>query len=345
MQTEYTSTDRLKDALSGIPKDRVPICPLMGINHMADLLKVSMNAIKNDPGKYVDAMIKGRELLEIDFLSCEVNGTDVPMAYGCEIRVPEKGMPLAEPLTQKLDTLQNIDELRSPDPVKDGKFPYVNAVIRGLGEYAKGRIPIIAGFEGPLSTCCRLMDSDTIMRMFIKNREVLEALLDRVNQFLIFLGQEFVKNGASLLFIPEPTASSSMISPKSFKDLILPRLRKFFSEIDVPCVLHICGDTSPILRMMAETGADVLSLDQCMNLQEAREKVPESVIGGNVDPIESLMMGDAEKVAQNTLNCLMSAGTNKYILMSGCGIPPEAPLENIQAMIKTAHEYGLGNVN
>ena len=97
--------------------------------------------------------------------------------------------------------------------------------------------------------------------------------------------------------------------------------------------------------MMAETGAEVLSLDQCMNLQEAREKAPESVIGGNVDPIESLMMGDAEKVAQNTLNCLTSAGTNKYILMSGCGIPPEAPLENIQAMIKTAHEYGLGDVN
>ena len=143
MQTEYTSTDRLKDALSGMPKDRVPICPLMGIDHMADMLKVSMNAIKNDPWKYVDVMIKGRELLEIDFLSSEVNGTDVPMVYGCEIRVPEKGMPLVEPLTQKLDTLQNIDELRTPDPVNEGKFPYVNAVIRGLGEYAKGRIPIL----------------------------------------------------------------------------------------------------------------------------------------------------------------------------------------------------------
>jgi len=94
---------------------------------------------------------------------------------------------------------------------------------------------------------------------------------------------------------------------------------------------------------MSETGADVLSLDQCMGLTESRTTVPDAVLGGNVDPIQSLLMGTREQVEKDTLNCLRTAGTNRYILMSGCGVPPNTPVENLKTMVETGKAYGLGH--
>jgi uroporphyrinogen decarboxylase len=94
---------------------------------------------------------------------------------------------------------------------------------------------------------------------------------------------------------------------------------------------------------MSETGADVLSIDQCMELTESRKTVPEAVLGGNVDPIQSLLMGTREQVEKDTLNCLRTAGTNRYILMSGCGVPPNTPVENLKTMVETGKAYGLGH--
>ena len=172
--------------------------------------------------------------------------------------------------------------------------------------------------------------------------QILEALLDKVTAFLLKFAEALVENGANAIFLPEPTASASMISPTMFRQFVLPRLKKLTQNLKVPCILHICGDTSPTLKAMGESGAKVLSLDQCMDLSSSRAVVKDGVLGGNVDPINALLMGSKEQVVNDTLNCLRSAGTKRFVLMTGCGVPPNTPLENVKIMIKTAKEYGLG---
>jgi uroporphyrinogen-III decarboxylase len=61
-----------------------------------------------------------------------------------------------------------------------------------------------------------------------------------------------------------------------------------------------------------------------------------------VDPINSLLNGSRTQIAEDTLNCLRTAGTRRFILMSGCGVPPGTPVEKVVAMVKTAKAYGLG---
>lgn len=92
---------------------------------------------------------------------------------------------------------------------------------------------------------------------------------------------------------------------------------------------------------MGESGAEILSLDQCMDLAESRAAVPTMSLGGNVDPVKSLLMGDTAEVEKDALHCLREAGTDRFILMPGCGIPPNAPTENLQAMVKAAEVFGL----
>lgn len=340
----YNAMMRFKDALAGTPRDRVPVLPLMGAYHFAPYYQESTDEIRQDPKKYAEVMIRAKKEFDLDFLRIASMGPNVPIAFGCPVRPGIDGkMPIIEPLPFEFHTMTDVDQLPQPDPEKDGTFPMIHETVRRLSDHVNGEVPVLAGFYGSFSTIGRLLGTDKALRMVMKRREVFEALLERINQFLILFGNRLIENGVDGLFIPEPTASCTMISPKLFKDVVLPRLQELIASLKVPTILHICGETSIILKTMAETGAAVLSLDQCMDLKAAREKVPETVIGGNVDPIESLLFGSPDKVAENTLDCLKAAGTERYILMSGCGIPFETPLENLKAMHTTVCDYGLGD--
>jgi MtaA/CmuA family methyltransferase len=119
--------------------------------------------------------------------------------------------------------------------------------------------------------------------------------------------------------------------------LVLPHLQRFIKGLKIPTILHVCGDTEPILDMMAETGANILSLDQCMDLAKAKQRLDGHCgIGGNVDPINILLLGTVEDVKRETLKCLEQGGKKGYVLMAGCAVPPRTPTENLKAMIETA---------
>ncbi len=96
-----------------------------------------------------------------------------------------------------------------------------------------------------------------------------------------------------------------------------------------------------MLQIMAETGAAVLSLDQCMDLDRAREVVPRAALGGVVDPVEALLLGTPEEVATDTRRSLQKGGLERFVLMTGCGTPPGAPIENVKAMVDTAKGKAL----
>ena len=330
------------DALNGEPDDRVPIFPSVTGWAAINFSSVPLSETARNPKRIIDAQIKAMETVGHDALTACADALYVPEAFGCKIRFAATG-PIAGPLSIGLNGTEDLNRIRIPDSRKDGRFPVIHETIRGLDAYGRGDVPVLGLFEGAFTTACRLFEPDLILRMIYKNRPLLETLLDKINDFLITFGLALIESGANGIFLPDPTASSTMISPLMFQQLVLPRLKRLISKLDVPCILHICGNTSPILKMMEETGAAVLSLDQCMGLSESRSMVPKAVLGGNVDPIESLLLGTREKVIEDTLQCLRTAGTSRFILMSGCGVPPKTPVENLIAMVQTAKTYGLGH--
>ena len=108
-------------------------------------------------------------------------------------------------------------------------------------------------------------------------------------------------------------------------------------------MLHICGNTSRIWTEMANVGATVLSLDNIIDLREAREAVGGRVIlAGNVKPIETLMKGTREQIMNETRECLRKASDSPkgYILSSGCAIALDTPPENILAFMDAARTLG-----
>jgi MtaA/CmuA family methyltransferase len=332
---------RFQDALRGRPNDRVPIIPMIGGWAAVNFSDVPFSKHARDSKRIVDAQVRAMETVGHDAFFAYADPLYIPEAFGCTVRYTDTG-PLVDALPHTIASAEDLEKTPIPDARRTGRLPVILEVVKELHGYGSGDIPVLGAFEGAFTSTTRVLEAEHVMRMIYKNPVLLESLLDRVNGFLLEFGRALIENGANVLFIPEPSASASMISPPMFRRFVLPRLRSLASELNVPCILHICGDTSPTLQDMQETGFHLLSLDQCMDLSKSRDLVPEAVLGGNVDPIKSLLMGTREQVVGDTLNCLRTGGINRFILMSGCGVPPGTSIENLRAMVKTAIDYGLG---
>ena len=66
------------------------------------------------------------------------------------------------------------------------------------------------------------------------------------------------------------------------------------------------------------------------------------VIAGNVDPSAIMYAGSREDVRKATIKCAKQGLKAKkgFMIMSGCSLPVEVPIENIDAMMDTAREMG-----
>ena len=87
---------------------------------------------------------------------------------------------------------------------------------------------------------------------------------------------------------------------------------------------------------MCEIGSEALSLDSLVNFKTIAPKVKNDVVLiGNLDPVRVLRDLTPDQVKICTRNFLEETkGIKNLILSSGCDLPQDTPIENIEAMIE-----------
>ena len=287
--------------------------------------------------KIYQAQVKAYETVGYDMLFGYSDQLVIPEALGCQLKLATTGLQAAP---VPLETAEDIDRLPTPDPRKDGRIPAMLNAIQLLSKYSNGKIPVIPSFEGPLTTAVRTFDANFLMRKIIKDRPFVLKLLDKITDILIQVGRTMREEGADLLFLPDAVTSSDMVSPTIAKEIEFPRLSRLIESVGLPCILHICGDSTEILDAMARTGASIISLDQCMDLCKARDLVGTDVtIGGNIDPINVMGFGTPDDVRAEVNRLLLENGNRRYAVMTGCGIPPDTPRDNLLAAVQAVREF------
>lgn len=139
--------------------------------------------------------------------------------------------------------------------------------------------------------------------------------------------------------VAEPTASGDLVSPEMFEEYALPYNRieqEAIRSMGILTELHICGDTTANLPLMAQTGASAVSIEQKVDPYEAVKLVSGKIaLCGNVGPIIPLMQGTVDDVQRETLRCI-DAGFR--IISPGCSIAFESPGDNLREMTRTVRE-------
>jgi len=109
-------------------------------------------------------------------------------------------------------------------------------------------------------------------------------------------------------------------------------------ETGLPVIVHICGNISTVKPLLAELGADAVSVDALINLSKLKKEFLVLKTMGNVSTY-LLEFGPPEKI-KNTTEKLVREGID--IISPACGLSTSSPLEHIRAMTQAviAREAG-----
>ena len=293
-----------------------------------------------DPRAYAETVIKTNDEVQspVVYLGSGYNNY-LAAAVGGAVKERKAGAPdLAAPIVREhADELDDLDvtAIRN-DPVIQNIWEATRLVAAAIGD----EIIVTTTAWGPFTLAGQLFGVEDFMRATFKRKKEAHKTLDFATRLLKEFYRPLVEDHIiSVTSLADPTASGDLISPRTFKTYCLPYLQPLIQEFKDQGAytwLHICGDTTDKLDLIADTGADCFSLDYKVNIAVAKELVGDRVcLAGNVNPVSVLDQGTPEDVRKASLECLAagSAGGG-FILTSGCDLPPTVPLENLQAMLQ-----------
>jgi [methyl-Co(III) methanol-specific corrinoid protein]:coenzyme M methyltransferase len=91
----------------------------------------------------------------------------------------------------------------------------------------------------------------------------------------------------------------------------------------------VCGNINPVLHLLGETGAEAISIDQTSDLIISRATLFDTLLFGNIDPVETLWRGNQAQVRE-AVEGAKEAGVDA--IWPGCDIVPITPIQNIKAI-------------
>lgn len=184
------------------------------------------------------------------------------------------------------------------------------------------------------------------MKAVFKDKERVEDTLDKFSEIIINIGNALLDAGADFITLREPGVAADLLSPKTFKELIQPRLTRILSAWRPPKVLHICGSTDPLVEMMwqivNDSGGQAVSFDIKNNLLESRKKLGnDALIVGNFD-VFGLPCAEETTVEQAIEGIQTNIDGQVDAVWPGCDLWPDIKEDNFRAMEKAAREYKTG---
>ncbi|MDX9974338.1 MAG: uroporphyrinogen decarboxylase family protein [FCB group bacterium] len=233
-----------------------------------------------------------------------------------------------------------LDALRDINIACDCRVQSYVETIRHLRAELPAETLVGAYVAGPYSLAGLIMGAEEAAMATVADTEALAALCDFTAETIRTYAGLLMDAGAQVVCMLEPSAV--MIGPDQFREFST----RYVSTIAEECrvrgvgsVYHTCGNTIHVFEIMAHAGVDGLSLDApCtgVDLKAVVERVPEDVLViGNICPATTMLSGSTEEVRGEVEALLKRMAPHpNFVLGTGCDLPPETPLENIEAFMR-----------
>lgn len=341
MTDRLTPRERFGLLVIDEPQDRIPVFPIV-TSHAAAVAGVKLSDYCTDGRQMARSQILAQERYGHDFISIFSEVGIVAEALGAQFVYPDDDLPKLKqtrfPDLASLPAL-TLEQERLPDARTAGRYRVYYEALELAYQSVGDRLPILAFVPAPFTTAMHLVPTEELLLGLSDTPESVHGLLEYATQATIeFLGEILAHCG--LPMIVDPLASSSVISPKAYRDFALPcerRLIDYLHRFDLDVTLHICGDTMPILGLLEQSNADLISLDR---VDVARAK---AILGaklrliGNFETTELLFGKPGEiEAGVRQMTELGRDNPKGYVAATGCEVPIRAPSTNVAAFIRGA---------
>lgn len=221
---------------------------------------------------------------------------------------------------------------QSADFLQKGRLPVIYDAFRMLRTEIGNDVVISGVIPGPYTLLLYLTDPGGLFAEMKREPNVVQEALHQLSTFLSRLAQAYRSAGADFITIHEMGGSPGFIGPAKFEQFVFPAVKQLIGELPDPVVLSVCGNTNRSMQLLAQTGAQAISVDQVNDLVASRQVLSDISLFGNIDPVAVLYQGGDAEIT-DAVRKAKEAGVDA--LWPGCDLIPQTSIENIRTMIKT----------
>ena len=237
----------------------------------------------------------------------------------------------------KFDAMEDVyDEPNLLDPeefLKGGRPAVILEATKLLKEQYGNEYAVIGGNTGPFTLAGHMVSTENLVFGIMMNPEMVAKWIDAVNPIVKAYTQALADAGADIIQMSEPSSSTDLLSPDMFTEYSGNYVKTSLACVNgADSVLHICGDTSEIIPLMADTGVTGISVEEKVDSADAvRIAAGRVACVGNVGVVNPLLQGTPEDCAAAAKR-IAEAGFN--VISPGCGLSALIKDENLFALVK-----------
>ncbi len=334
---QLTPKERVSYRLANQPVDRIPnLCLLM--TFAARRIGCTYDQYVQDYHLLVEGNLRCCEEFEIDMLSAISDPMRESHDLGARVVFPFDDVPYAS--EAYIITTNDLLKLQPVQPENGKRMSDRLSAIRLLKVKGGDSYPILGWVEGAFAEACDLHGITETMQDLVDQPEFLLDLLEICTEQAILFSNAQIEAGSDFIGIGD--AAASLIGPRSYRKFVLPyeqRIIKAIHAQGAKARLHICGNISSLLKILPETGADIIDIDYPVDFSSAVAALSPSIAAnGNIEPSRIFLQGSIEDVRQAVRQCAFVSEDNTCI-SAGCEVPRDTPPENLHAVSETLWSF------
>lgn len=263
----------------------------------------------------------------------------IPVApMGVALRIdPGAGPVIEHPVRREAD----VAALRTIDAQDDLSF--LDKAVRML--VAELDIPLVGFAGGPFTLASYLVEGGAsrtfahTKALMLGEPRVWALLMDKLADTALASLRLQAEAGASAVQLFDSWAGA--LTPAQYAEFVLPWSQRIFdglADLAIPRI-HFGVNTSELLHLLRDAGADVVGVDWRIPLDRAWQNIGESVaIQGNLDP--AVLFAPWDVVEREALDVLSRAGGRPgHIFNLGHGILPGTDPDIVNALTDLVQEH------
>jgi len=294
---------------------------------------------------------KPERAAEVTITAAEALGVDAAIIFA-DLLLPLEVMGLPfyfaageGPVIEK--PVRTGDDVLRLQTDRASELAYVSDAIRLVCRHFGAGLPMI-GFCGAPFTLASYMIEGGGSRHYVHTKKLMyasPATWDDLMRKLVAVVSEYaaeqVRAGADVIQIFDSWVGC--LSVEDYCRFVLPAtsdLVKAIQKTGAP-VIYFGTDTTALLPLMKQTGAEVIGMDWRVPLDQGWQSIAmQGAVQGNLDPV--LLFANWKELRARAEDVLRRAGGRPgHIFNLGHGILPETPVENVKALAKFVQDHKL----
>ena len=308
--------------------DSIPWVPFAGV-HAGAVKGYTAEEMLKDADKIVESLIEVNKLYMPDGLPILFDLQVEAEILGCELLWAKDNPPSVKSHPyEEGKSLPCVCKL--PDE-NSGRMPMILDATRRVKEAIGDETALYGLICGPFTLASHLRGTNIFMDMMMEP-EYTKDLLDFCGQVAIRMAGMYIDAGVDVIAVVDPLISQ--VSPKHIKKVMLDTFKGVFDYIrsrDVFSCFFVCGNATKQIEVMCEMGPDGISIDENVNLPEAK-KITDSYnicIAGNIPLTTTMLHGNQQDNIKTVIDEIDSIeDKTNFIVSPGCDMPYATPIEN-----------------